>query len=100
MRIIPDYKNLDIEGIPIIVYGRKIQNRKHKKKRINKKWIKRYGYKYINMQLWEEDKIYVIPGRDGKACLYMTIKAYEKLVSDPTIIKECKDLVKRVNNQR
>ena len=29
-----------------IVTGNQIQARKHKKKRINKKWLKRYGYKY------------------------------------------------------
>lgn len=29
-----------------IVTGKQIQARKHKKKRINKKWLKRYGYKY------------------------------------------------------
>lgn len=26
-----------------------VQKRKHKKKRINKKWIKRYGYKIIHI---------------------------------------------------
>lgn len=36
-------------GIPIrvILEDRKIQNRKHKKKRINKKYIKRYGFTEI-----------------------------------------------------
>lgn len=36
-------------GIPIRVVpaDRKIQNRKHKKKRINKKYIKRYGFTEI-----------------------------------------------------
>lgn len=28
-----------------ILYVKKIQARKHHKKRINKKWLKRYGYK-------------------------------------------------------
>ena len=27
----------------------KIQCRKHRKKRINKKWLKRYGFKYVPM---------------------------------------------------
>ena len=32
-------------GTPIIIVPtRKIQNRTHKKKRINKKWAKRYGF--------------------------------------------------------
>lgn len=30
-----------------IQYSKNVQVRKHKKKRINKKWIKRYGYKQI-----------------------------------------------------
>ena len=30
-----------------IEYGKIIQARKHKKKRINKKWLKRYGYKTV-----------------------------------------------------
>jgi hypothetical protein len=37
-----------LTGVPIIIdYDRviKTQRRKHKKKRINKKWLKRYGYK-------------------------------------------------------
>lgn len=36
-------------GIPIrvVAAGRKIQNRKHKKRRINKKYIKRYGFTEI-----------------------------------------------------
>lgn len=94
MRIYPDYKNLDIDGIPIIVYGRKIQNRRHKKKRINKKWIKRYGFRYINMQLMDEDKIYALPARDGNPCLFMTIKAYEKIKDNVQTIGEIKKLWK------
>lgn len=31
-------------GMPIIILPSKRQKRTHKKKRINKKWIKRYGY--------------------------------------------------------
>ena len=35
-----------LSGTPIIIVPtRKIQNRKHKKKRINKKWAKKYGYR-------------------------------------------------------
>lgn len=32
-----------------ITYPEVIQVRKHKKKRINKKWLKRYGYKIIHV---------------------------------------------------
>lgn len=38
-----------LNGIPVLIVSseRKIQNRKHKKKRINKKYIKRYGFTEI-----------------------------------------------------
>lgn len=37
-------------GMPIVITpGSKIQNRTHKKKRINKKWAKRYGYTDSNV---------------------------------------------------
>jgi hypothetical protein len=31
-------------GYTVIVTTKQVQRRRHKKKRINKKWIKRYGY--------------------------------------------------------
>lgn len=38
-----------------IQYPKFVQMRKHKKKRINKKWIKRYGYKqiWVNSKGWK-----------------------------------------------
>ena len=49
-------------GIPIIVVpDSKRQNRKHKKKRINKKWAKRYGYTTYNFI--EDDKVIMMNGR-------------------------------------
>ena len=39
-----------LNGIDIIVTTKYVQNRKHKKKRINKKWAKKYGYSEINVQ--------------------------------------------------
>ena len=32
-------------------YTTLVQARKHKKKRINKKWLKRYGYRYVTKTL-------------------------------------------------
>lgn len=48
---------LDIAQMPDsydIQYVKIIQARKHKKKRINKKWLKRYGYKkvIVNSKGW------------------------------------------------
>lgn len=36
-------------GHPIYIATKKYQRRKHRKKRINKKWQKRYGYYEFNM---------------------------------------------------
>ena len=47
-----------------------IQRRKHKKRRINKKWLKRYGYKCVP----DNDKIIMSNNK-----LFMTKGAYEKL---------------------
>ena len=43
-----NYKALLI-GYPIYFATKEIQRRKHHKKRINKKWAKRYGYIEINI---------------------------------------------------
>ena len=49
-------------GIPIIVVpDSKKQNKTHKKKRINKKWAKRYGYTTYNFI--EDDKVIMMNGR-------------------------------------
>ena len=49
-------------GIPIIVVpDNKKQNRTHRKKRINKKWAKRYGYTTYNFI--EDDKVIMMNGR-------------------------------------
>ena len=60
-------------GTPIIIVPtRKIQNRTHKKKRINKKWAKRYGFTIS--ETLKNGEIYMI---DGK--LYMNQNTYEIL---------------------
>ena len=49
-------------GIPIIVVpDSKKQNRTYRKKRINKKWAKRYGYTTYNFI--EDDKVIMMNGR-------------------------------------
>ena len=47
-----------------------IQKRKHKKRRINKKWLKRYGYKCVP----DNDKMIVFNNK-----LFMTKGAYERV---------------------
>lgn len=47
-----------------------VQSRKHRKKRINKKWLKRYGYKCIP----DDTKVYMT-----KDMVFMTKRCYQKL---------------------
>ena len=62
-----------ISGTPIIIVPtRKIQNRTHKKKRINKKWAKRYGFTIY--ERLKNSEIYMM---DGK--LYMNQHTHEIL---------------------
>ncbi len=60
-------------GIPIIVVpDNKKQNRTHKKKRINKKWAKRYGYTIYNFI--EDEKVITMNGT-----MYMNPRTYYKI---------------------
>lgn len=56
----------------IIITTKKIQNKKHKKKRINKKWARRYGYTVYEVQ--QDQQIILINNK-----VYMTEAAYNKL---------------------
>lgn len=40
----------NVTGIPIIVTTKVFQNRRHKRRRINKKWRKRYGFTVVEYQ--------------------------------------------------
>ena len=62
-------------GMPIIISNyitKKVRCRTHKKKRIDKKWLKRYGYKEIQ----DDTKFYVF-----NESLIMSQKCYDKLSS-------------------
>lgn len=60
-------------GIPIIVIpDSKKQNRTHRKKRINKKWSKRYGYTVHN--LFKDDEVITMQGN-----MYMNPRTYYKI---------------------
>lgn len=64
-----DYYN----GIPIVITDaitKKIRCRIHRKKRIDKKWLKRYGYKEVE----DHSKILFI-----KNTLYMSQKNFDRL---------------------
>ena len=64
-----DYYN----GIPIVVTDaitKKVRSRTHRKKRIDKKWLKRYGYKDVT----DHSKTLLVNGT-----LYMSQKLYDRL---------------------
>ena len=59
-------------GYPIYIATRSRQKRTHHKKRINKKWAKRYGF--VEYNFMPHDQIMEMNG-----CLYMTKQTFEKL---------------------
>lgn len=67
-----DYKAL-LTGYPIYIATKEIQRRKHHKKRINKKWLKRYGMIELNSLPHGE----VIMMDNG--VIYMTKRTLENL---------------------
>lgn len=56
----------DVGSTPFVLYSeRRIQARRHRKKRINKKWAKKYGYRQIylslgNFNLLKQDDDFVL----------------------------------------
>ena len=63
-----------LNSYPIYIATKEIQRRKHHKKRINKKWLKRYGVIEINMMPHGE----VFFNEEDRA-FYMTKRTYEDL---------------------
>lgn len=59
-------------GYPIYIATKRIQRRKHHKKRINKKWAKRYGYMEFNSM--PHGEVVLIEG-----VLWMTQRTFDKL---------------------
>ena len=68
-----DYKAL-LTGYPIYIATKEIQRRKHHKKRINKKWRKRYGV--IEYNLMPHGEIFF---NEIDRVFYMTKKTLQKL---------------------
>ena len=67
-----DYEAL-LTGYPIYIVTKEIQRRKHHKKRINKKWRKRYGV--IECDLMPHGQVVVT--KEG--VIYMTKRTFESL---------------------
>lgn len=65
--------NMDmLNGMPVIITNtitKKVRCRTHKKRRIDKKWLKRYGYREVQ----DDTKMYIFNGS-----LLMSQKCYDK----------------------
>lgn len=67
-----DYYPL-LTGYPIYIATQEVQCRKHKKKRINKKWRKRYGV--IELNSMPHGKIVIM----DNGVIWMTKRTYQEL---------------------
>ena len=67
-----DYKTL-LTGYPIYIATKEIQRRKHHKKRINKKWKKRYGF--IEFNLMPHEAVVMM----DNGVVWMTKKTFEQI---------------------
>lgn len=63
-----------LTGYPIYIATKEIQRRKHHKKRINKKWRKRYGV--IEYNLMPQGEVFF---NETDRVFYMTKKTFTKL---------------------
>ena len=74
--------DLMFNGMSIVITpGSQKQNRTHRKKRINKKWAKRYGFKCYDVL--EDGKIVTIGG-----VMYMNQKTHNALYKSRVWIKK------------
>lgn len=62
------------DGIPVYIATKEFQRRKHRKKRINKKWLKRYGVIELNSMPHGE-----VVFNEVDRVLYMTKKTFEEI---------------------
>ena len=60
------------QGYPVYIATKEWQRRKHRKKRINKKWLKRYGTYELNSM--PHNQVILMDG-----VFYMTKKTWEQL---------------------
>ncbi len=63
----------------VVVTTKKIQNRTHHKKRINKKWAKRYGYTYYETQNYD------IMYDPSNSTIYCTQKGFEIIIKSKVL---------------
>ena len=68
-----------LNRIPVLITTRKCQRRTHKKKRINKKWRKRYGFNTYDFQPYGQ--LLMFEGR-----LLMTQQTLDDLINNKIIL--------------
>lgn len=68
-----DYKTL-LMGCPIYIATKEIQRKKHHKKRINKKWQKRYGF--IEFNLMPHGQVVMM----DNGIIWLTKKTFEQIM--------------------
>ena len=76
-----DKIDLLLYGHPIYIATKTYQCRKHRKKRINKKWLKRYGCYELNMMPHGE---VVMMDND---VIWMTAKTWQELLKNADIVR-------------
>lgn len=64
----------ELNSIPIYITTKKKQNRKHHKKRINKKWQKRYGFTEYELMPYYSTVFH-------NGVIYMSQKTYNELMN-------------------
>ncbi len=68
----------------IVLPDKKVQIRTHKKKRINKKWAKRYGVKRLKNQLLKNNQMLIMASGE----VYMNEETYSTLKRTIPIVRE------------
>lgn len=68
----------------IVLPDKKVQIRTHKKKRINKKWAKRYGVKRLKNQLLKNNQMLIMASGE----VYMNEETYSTLKRTILIVRE------------
>ena len=68
----------------IVLPDKKVQIRTHKKKRINKKWAKRYGVKRLKNQLLKNNQMLIMASGE----VYMNEETYSTLKRMIPIVRE------------
>jgi hypothetical protein len=87
------YTHERLNGLKIIIYPDAKQRRKHRKRRINKKWAKRYGY---TTPLVNSDSITIVPSENNEYVLMMSNNTYLKLKENSEMINTIGETISKI----